>query len=81
MKHVLWQLVICADQLFNCFCYWLPGGVWADETLSSRAHRIQAAHPRLRAWINRLFFWQEDHCRDAYQSEMVRRHLPPELRT
>lgn len=80
MKHALWQLILCVDQALNVVCFWLPGKGWADETLSSRAHRIRATHPRLRAVINAMFFWQEDHCRDAYQSELVRSHLPPELR-
>lgn len=80
MKHVIWQLLLCADQTFNVLCFWLPGGVWADEALSSRAHRIQDTHPRLRRAINTLFFWQEDHCREAYESEMRRKHFPPEMR-
>lgn len=80
MKHALWQIVVCIDQFFNCMLFRLPGGVWADETLSSRAHRIQGTNPRLRTIINKLFFWQEDHCRDAYESERRRSHLPPELR-
>lgn len=80
MKHVIWQLLVCADQSLNCLCFWLPGGVWADETLSSRAHRIQDTHPRLRRTINVVFFWQEDHCREAYESERKRLQSPPEHR-
>jgi hypothetical protein len=34
----------------------------------------------MRNIINALFFWQVDHCRDAYESELKRHHLPPILR-
>lgn len=75
------QILIALDQLLNVCCFWLPGGNWADETLSSRAHRIQGTHPRLRLAINKLFFWQDDHCLSAYESERNRLQAPPELRT
>lgn len=74
------QFLIALDQLVNAMCFWLPGGSWADESLSSRAHRIQDTHPRLRLAINKLFFWQDDHCLDAYESERKRLQAPPELR-
>lgn len=78
MKHPdYFQVLIAIDQLFNTiFC-----GM-ADETLSARAYR----HYRdgSRKWpyhlINALFFWQEDHCREAYESEIERSQLPPEYR-
>ena len=31
--------------------------------------------------VNHIFFWQENHCKEAYESEAQRSHLPPELRT
>ncbi len=74
------QFLIALDQLVNAMCFWLPGGIWADESLSSRAHRIQDTHPRLRATINKLFFWQDDHCLRSYENERARAHLPPEMR-
>ena len=80
MTHVLWQFVIVVDQGFNVLCFWLPGGCWADETLSSRAHRIQDTHPRLRRFLNAVFFWQDDHCLEAYESERKRLQAPPETR-
>ena len=30
--------------------------------------------------INHLFFWQDDHCKEAYESELNRIQLPPEMR-
>jgi len=74
------QFLIALDQLVNAMCFWLPGGIWADESLSSRAHRIQDTYPRLRRGINKLFFWQDDHCLEAYESERKRLQSPPELR-
>ncbi|SEJ46842.1 hypothetical protein SAMN05216201_10993 [Pseudomonas linyingensis] len=73
------NLLIAIDQLVNVL---LAG--WPDETLSSRAYRMDG---RKRRWslarrvIDGLFFWQADHCRRAFESERERRHLPPEART
>lgn len=72
------QIAIAFDQFVNACC-----GGWADETISSRAHRMQGKSwkfAKLRKLIDGLFFWQKDHCRTAYESELRRRHLPPELR-
>ena len=71
------QILIAIDQLANA----LAGG-WADETLSSRAHRVARNEgPR---WperaINALFFWEPEHCRASYESERLRTQAPPELR-
>lgn len=71
------QVLIAIDQLINT----LLGG-YADETLSSRAwrHKLDGS----RSWpcwiINHLFFWQDNHCRASYESELERHHLPPALR-
>ena len=84
MHHrVYWvQALVALDQLANAL---LAG--WADETLSSRAHRC-ADYGRgkwrwvlLRRVINTLFFWELDHCFDAFIAEKERRQLPPEMRT
>lgn len=68
------QILIAVDQLVNTFL----GGM-ADETLSSRAYR-HAEIKKDRRWpmviINALFFWQKDHCRTAYESEVERKQLP-----
>ena len=77
MKHPdCFQVLIAIDQLFNT----LLGG-YADETISSSAHRRKLkGKPLLSKLINLLFFWQADHCKDAYESEMERAHLPPSMR-
>lgn len=71
-------VLIAIDQLANAL---LAG--WPDETLSSRAYRCGELDlsPK-RRWviahrlINWLFFWQKEHCRQAYLSELHRTHLP-----
>lgn len=70
------QVLIAIDQLVNT----VVGG-FADETLSSRAHRRRLRGKGGCAWvIDHIFFWQEEHCKTAYESEIERSQLPPELR-
>lgn len=67
------KVAIAFDQLCNALCGGMP-----DETLSARAEREH--REGLRSWprkiVNAIFFWQEDHCRTSFESELVRRHLP-----
>lgn len=73
MRHPdYFQVLVALDQLVNT----LLGG-FADETLSARAYRRKCRGKPLLAWfINKLFFWQEDHCKEAYESEVNRTQLP-----
>lgn len=78
MKHPDgFQIAVAFDQLINTFF-----GGWADETLSSRAWRHKLDGSRSwPAWIiDHVFFWQKDHCRTAWESELNRAHLPPAMR-
>lgn len=75
----LQQVAIAIDQLGNA----LLGG-WADETLSSCAWRMERAG---RPWgritrplIDTLFFFQPNHCRNAFECERQRVQAPPETR-
>ncbi len=53
---------------------------WADETISSWAHRrALSGKPFISSVINALFF-DNAHCAEAYESERTDRHQPPELR-
>lgn len=67
------NLAIAFGQLFNA----LFNGA-CDETLSARAHRLSFG--RERHWpkriLNAIFFWQDDHCKASYESEVFRRQLP-----
>ena len=67
------QIAVAFDQLFNT----LLGG-YADETLSARAHRTRSP---LERYLDAIFFWDENHCRASYQSELERRQLPPQYRS
>lgn len=75
MKNYLLNLAVGVDQLANA----LIGGS-ADETLSARAHRMRAKRQRWWGWtasaIDRLFFWQRDHCLNAHLAELQRAQLP-----
>ena len=69
------QFLIAIDQLANT----LLGGM-ADETLSARSWRLRDKNPKIRAVIDGLFFWDKDHCRTSYESELERKQLPSEYR-
>ena len=74
------QMLIAYDQLVNTY---FKG--WADESISSRAYRrsVNCIEPKskfLEKLINSIFFWEPDHCKNAYESEQLRSQLPPELR-
>ena len=78
MGRRLSQVPIAIDQLVNT----LFGG-WADETISSVAWRKRndgKGWAFLHCLVDCLFFWQPDHCKMAYESELDRKQLPPELR-
>jgi hypothetical protein len=74
------QFLIAIDQVANTVV-WIKGDGfgYADETLSARAWRLRA---QSKAWrrIDAIFFWDADHCRSSYESELARKHLPPEYR-
>ena len=82
MRRYILQILIAFDQ-FLCT---LVGG-WADESLSSYAHRLERQGKFWgRLWrpvIDRFFhvcFGQQQHCYQSYLAERERAHLPPELR-
>lgn len=85
IKHWILQLLIALDQLANILITPLHGGAWADETLSSRAWRMERKSRLwgviLRPVIDALFRpFERDHCRHAFESERDQRQLPPEAR-
>lgn len=74
------QVLIALDQLLNA----LIGGM-ADESISARAYRNDSKTGK-RRWriarrvIDALFFWEPEHCKNAYLSEIDRRQYPPSYR-
>lgn len=76
MTTYVMKVLIAVDQLANA----VRGG-HPDETLSAAAHRRHLdGRSGWRNFINGLFFWQEDHCREAHVSELRRKQLPKEYR-
>ena len=63
------KVLVALSQLVNVAL--LPDHVATGpgETVSGRAHRNDW---RVRHVINWLFFWQDDHCRIAYQYDLNR---------
>lgn len=75
-----YHVLIGLDQFFNA----ILGGA-ADETFSSRCYRgaILEKQPkkRWRVWyrlVNGLFF-DKNHCKTAYESEVYRRQYPKDF--
>lgn len=62
----------------------LVGG-WPDETTSSYLWRLERqgklAGKLFRPLVDRLFFWQPEHCARSYAAERERYHVPPLLRS
>jgi hypothetical protein len=61
MGRYLLNILIAIDQLINAVFGGDP-----DETISSRAGK---RYPRLAAFINRLFFWQRNHCQASIEPD------------
>lgn len=78
MAHYIKQNLIAIDQLVNT----LLGG-YADETLSSRAYRTEVKGrimgKIMRPVIDFIFFFDKDHCYNAYVSELNRKQYPSGL--
>lgn len=79
LRHNFHQLWIALDQLGNIFVSCLfREKAWADETLSAHAWRWQEEGKRKwpRRVIDAMLFWQDAHCRKAYENEKSRTQLP-----
>lgn len=75
------QFLIAFDQLINTLIYVKGDGFgFADETISSRAWRLREDSLKLYRIINLIFFWQENHCLDSYNSLILRKNLPKEYK-
>lgn len=64
----LLSVLIWLDRVVN----WMTGGSYY-ETLSARAHRADAKDQPYWGWtasfINLLFFWQKNHCKEQWEYE------------
>ena len=77
MRRDLKQVLIAFDQLINA----LLGG-WADESLSAHAWRQHLEGKRNWPYllIDAILFFDGNHCRTSYESELERTQLPPSMR-
>jgi hypothetical protein len=76
------QFLIAFDQMVNTLVYIKDDGFgYADETLSARAWRLREQSSWPYKTINWLFFWQKDHCKNAYDEEVNNKQLPQDYRT
>lgn len=71
------NVAIGFDQLINTLFRGMP-----DETLSSRAwrHYVDGSRKWPKVIIDALFFFDPDHCRTSYESEIERKQSKPEMR-
>lgn len=82
------RMLLALDQ-----CLWVLltlGYAWPDEAPSACAWRMERKGKVLGRVFRPLIDWgfarlpfgwaQQDHCRTAFESELKRRHLPPEYR-
>ena len=89
------QLLIALDQTVNalvgaalallwCLRLWprRVGLWWADETISAHCWRWHESGIRSwpRAVVDALLFWDGEHCRESYVSEVMRTQSPVEVR-
>ena len=73
LKLYILNILIAFDQFVNVLCLGQP-----DETISSRAWRCKDANSFwgvMHSLINKLFFFQKDHCHKAYLAELERKHI------
>lgn len=70
------NLLIGLDQTLNCCIKLSDGWGTPDEMLSARAWRLRDQHPWLKRWIDRLFFWDDNHCEECFYIEMNREQFP-----
>lgn len=73
------QSLIALDQFVNTLV-WAKGEGFgmADETLSARAWRLRDKPNwgKFRAFVDKLFFFDDNHCQESFESEQARKQLP-----
>lgn len=78
MKQRAWNLLVALDQF--AFCLLTLGGSMPDETASAAAYRSEAqghwAGCVFRPLIDAIFWFDPEHCRESFRSEVERRQLP-----
>ena len=85
LLHNLKQILISVDQLAQVAIMTLCRPFrkhYADETFSARCWRLHHRQPwKVLRWIvDRIFFWDPDHCLTSFVAECNGEHLPPGMR-
>ena len=74
LSQYCFNVLIAIDQLANTIL-----GGYPDETISSRVYRYSKEHRCanvIRIVLDLVFRpWGENHCKEAYESELERNHL------
>ena len=78
MARRLFNLFVALDQM--AWVVLTLGWGYPDETISSACYRYEQQGAWwaqvLRPLIDWIFFWEPDHCRIAYQAEVLRLQAP-----
>ena len=77
LSKYITNVLIGFDQFINTIFLGFP-----DETISSRAWRckdVSSFWKVMHSLINKLFFFQKDHCHKAYLSELERKQIQLEI--
>ena len=71
------RVLIAIDQLVNTIFGGMP-----DETISAKLWRLKDRYPYkiLRYIVDALFWFDKDHCRTSYESEIKKTQLPSNYR-
>ena len=81
-KKRIIHILIAFDQLLWTII--TLGAGYPDETISSAMYRLEKSGnvfgKVFRPLLDKLFFFDKQHCRKSYLSEVVGRHLPREYR-
>jgi hypothetical protein len=76
MLNYMGNVAVAFDQFVNALC-----GGSCDESISAHAYRLHRDDKPM-GWlmpvINCIFFWQDNHCRNAFDRERARFYLPTE---
>lgn len=74
--YVAYEVALYLLSLFSRVLNATLYGGSMHQTLSARAHVMAEIDPlkwrKTRRWINRLFFFQSDHCETAWQADLKR---------
>lgn len=81
LKQRIFNAIVVADQTAHSIITF--GDSYPDETMSSAAWRMEKEGRFFgftRPLIDKIFsFWEQDHCKSSYFSEVRRFQAPPEI--